>query len=146
MKKWYRLLLLLITATSILLAWQDSEKYGNLTVIVEGIETNDGQVLIALNNSEENYENKKQAFRGITVNIIDLKATFTFENLPYGIYAIKTYHDQNSNRELDTNFMGMPIENYGFSNNARGTFGPASWEDAKFRFEVQTDTLRIRIQ
>ena len=53
------------------------------------------------------------------------------------------FHDQNNNDKLDSNFMGIPNEPYGFSNNARGTFGPASWDDAKF--EIKSDSLVISI-
>ena len=40
-------------------------------------------------------------------------------NLPAGNYAVQVMHDENENNKLDTNFMGMPIEGYGFSNNPR---------------------------
>ncbi|MDZ7848305.1 MAG: DUF2141 domain-containing protein [Owenweeksia sp.] len=46
--------------------------------------------------------------------------------LPTGNYTIKAYHDLNNNEELDRNTLGIPQEPYGFSNNARGTFRPAS--------------------
>ena len=42
--------------------------------------------------------------------------------------------------DFDTNFLGIPTENYGFSNNARGLFGPPNWEDAKFKFN-QSDLV-----
>jgi len=47
--------------------------------------------------------------------------------------------------DLCTNFLGIPNEEYGFSNNARGRGGPASWEDAKFLFNLLKDTLNIRV-
>jgi uncharacterized protein (DUF2141 family) len=146
MIKWYGLIFLLIAVIPILLAGQETEKYGNLIVVIEGIENNNGHILIALKNSEENYEAEGQAFRGATVAITDLKASYTFEKIPYGLYALKIFHDEDSDKELDKNFLGLPTENYGFSNNARGSFGPASWEDAKFNFEVQIDTLWIGIE
>ena len=139
-------IILSMTLMSLLFAWQESEKLGNLTVIIDGIENNDGKILIALNNSKEDYETKGQAFRGVTVDITNQKALFTFENICYGVYAIKTFHDENTDGELDSNFLGMPTENYGFSNDARGSFGPANWEDAKFNFDVQRDTARIKIE
>jgi uncharacterized protein (DUF2141 family) len=33
---------------------------------------------------------------------------------------------------LDTNFIGIPKENFACSNNAKGTMGPPKYEDAKF--------------
>ena len=73
-------------------------------------------------------------------------ADVTFWNIPYGEYAIKVYHDANNDDKLNKNFLGMPTEEYGFSNNARGSFGPPSWDDAKFMFNSAKDTLHITIQ
>ena len=36
-------------------------------------------------------------------------------NLPKGVYLISILLDENSNNILDKNFIGMPIEQYGFS-------------------------------
>jgi uncharacterized protein (DUF2141 family) len=38
-----------------------------------------------------------------------------------------------------------PEEAYGFSNGARGTFGPPSWQDARFRFAGGDETVEITV-
>ena len=53
------------------------------------------------------------------VRTLRLLASFRFENLPPGAYALTVYHDKNSNGQLDKNFLLLPTERYGFSNNAR---------------------------
>ena len=45
---------------------------------------------------------------------------------------MKLFHDENENGELDTGFLGIPKEDYAFSNNASGVFGPPSYDKAKF--------------
>jgi uncharacterized protein (DUF2141 family) len=50
--------------------------------------------------------------------------------LPPGPHAIKVFHDVNGNGKLDTNWMGIPNEPYGFGNDARGSFGPPSFEQS----------------
>jgi uncharacterized protein (DUF2141 family) len=55
----------------------------------------------------------------------------TYE-IPNGAYAISLFIDVNGNQEFDTNFLGLPKEQYGFSNNAMGTFGPPKFEPASF--------------
>ena len=69
--------------------------------------------------------------------------SYTFSNLTTGEYALAIYHDENSNGKLDSNFLGMPTEDYVFSNYATGNFGPPSFEDAKFTL---TDTLDIKLE
>lgn len=52
--------------------------------------------------------------------------------LPAGRYAVMAFHDVDSDGRLDTLPIGLPTEPYGFSNNARGTFGPPAWRQATF--------------
>lgn len=59
--------------------------------------------------------------------------SFRFESVPPGEYAIACFHDENDNAELDTNFLGIPSEGTGASNDAYGLFGPPRYEDARFR-------------
>ena len=60
-----------------------------------------------------------------------------------GKYAISIFHDLNSDGELNTNFFGIPKEPYGFSNDAKGKFGPPSFE--KSAFEIKEDKYKITI-
>ncbi|GBD88288.1 hypothetical protein BMS3Abin03_02223 [bacterium BMS3Abin03] len=122
-----------------------SEKTGNLTVVITGLENDNGMVLLGLYNSRENYEGRGKAYRGEKDSIENKQAVFIFDELPFGEYAIKVYHDENSNGKLDKNFLGIPTEDYGFSNNASGTFGPADYDDAKFLFNKNKMTIGITI-
>lgn len=63
-----------------------------------------------------------------------------------GIYAVKVFHDVNDNGLLDTNWIGIPKEPYGFSNDAMGTFGPPSFVQASFKVGAGTSALRIRMK
>ena len=56
--------------------------------------------------------------------------TITVRGVPPGSWAVLAYQDENDNGELDRNLIGIPKENYGFSRDARGKFGPPSFEDA----------------
>jgi uncharacterized protein (DUF2141 family) len=63
-----------------------------------------------------------------------------------GRYAIAAFCDKNGNGTLDANFVGMPTEPYGFSRDARGVFGPPSWEDAAVELGDEETTLTISLQ
>ena len=69
--------------------------------------------------------------------------TYRYE-LAAGTYAIGIFHDANLNNRLDNYFFGVPKEQYGFSNNARGFMGPPSFEDAAITVEGVTE-LRITL-
>jgi uncharacterized protein (DUF2141 family) len=55
-----------------------------------------------------------------------------FSKLPAGSYAVAVYHDKKNNKNLEKNYLGIPTEAYGFSNNARRTFSAPSFEEASF--------------
>lgn len=100
-----------------------------LEVTVRGIPAEKGNVLIALYDSEKGFMKEHVASR--TIKASGKQVSATFENLRPGNYAITTFHDANANEKLDTNFLGIPNESYGFSNNAKATFGPPSFDKSK---------------
>ena len=141
-------LFLLLVISNILVA-QDSTKTtsknnGNLILKITGFDSDEGYVMIALCNSQENYD-MQPPYIGTGAEIVEGKSQHIFENLPYGEYAIKCFHDENTNGKLDTNIMGIPKESYGFSNNATGSFGPAKYEDAKFKFSKDSQVAEIEV-
>ncbi len=117
----------------------------SLTVVITDLNNDKGEVRIALCNSKENYESGNP-FMKAAAKIRNNTATFTFEKVPFGTYAVKFYHDENMNGKLDRNLFGMPKEDYGFSNNATGNFGPASFEDAKFEINKTSLTITVSAQ
>jgi uncharacterized protein (DUF2141 family) len=70
----------------------------------------------------------------------------SFSKIQPGTYGLSAFHDQNSNGKLDTNFLGMPTEDYCASNNARGVLGPPSFDDAKFTFRGGTQRLEAHLK
>ena len=121
---------------------------GTLTVEVTNIEKA-GEMHLAIYDNADVFENdngeKGGAANGIIEGVIeDVKtgsATYQF-TLPAGTYAIGIFVDANYNNEMDRNFFGVPKEQYGFSNNAKGSFGPPSFKDASFTIK---DDLSLRI-
>ena len=108
-----------------------------------------GEMHLAIYDDAEVFENdegeKGGAAKGIIQGVIEDvetgSVTYTFE-LPDGTYAIGIFVDKNYNNKMDRNLFGVPKEQFGFSNNAKGKFGPPSFEDASFN--VSSD-MKIEI-
>ncbi len=118
---------------------------GDLTIIVQGLHSDNGTVQIGLFNSEGTWKMGKDKFRGAKIGIRNRKTVWIVENIPYGFYAVRLFHDENNNDKMDTNFLGLPIESYGFSNNAKGLFGPPSFDKAKFMFDAQHNEIMMTV-
>ncbi len=140
MIKYLSLILLFILNVNLLAGENPKTK---ITIKIKGLRSNTGTVKVALCNSAENYKNHKSPFIGLNLPIRNNQAEITLPDLPIGYYAVKAFHDENDNDDLDTNFLGIPIEDYGFSNNANGIFGPPSWNKAKVLMSEEAPVILI---
>ena len=111
-----------------------------LDVEIQGI-TDGGALHLAVYNSKEVFESdrgdKPGSQTGIEAGVVKKIGKGTYKGsfeIPPGIYAIGVYIDENDNEKLDTNFLGIPKEQYGFSNNAKA-FGIPKFEAASFVIE-----------
>ncbi len=74
-----------------------------------------------------------EAQQSVTVTAKTMSCTFA--SVAPGTYAVALFHDENDDGKLDTNFLGIPREGVGVSNNKLRSFGPPSWDDAKFTLQ-----------
>jgi uncharacterized protein (DUF2141 family) len=118
------------------------EETFQITVRVSGLKSNEGKLLIALYNKENQF--LKNGFKNASTKITSKRGRYVFKGIPKGEYAISILHDKNNNNKMDTNFLGIPNESYGCSNNAKGFMGPPKYENAKFQL-VKNKTIQIKI-
>jgi uncharacterized protein (DUF2141 family) len=119
---------------------------GVLLIVLSGFNNDKGDAKIALFQSKEGFTKEENPFRGAEAPIKGRQAECAFQGLPFGVYAVKAYHDENLNGKLDKNMLGQPKEQYGFSNNARATFGPPGFEESKFIFDGKNSTITITME
>lgn len=144
MKSTIILILIFILSGTTNVSAQQNDPLAILNVIVKNLRSNDGQVKIALFNSEDGFPDKSEkAFKRTVHKIDQQQVEVNFEDVPFGTYAVGILHDENVNGEMDSNWLGIPNEGYGASNDAKGSFGPPSYDDA--RFEIKSDTMVVII-
>ena len=134
--------------TSLLMA-QDLENkpnVGNLAILVTGLKNDKGDVKIGLFNSRESWDGKEEKYKGAIIKIENKKAKWIIENLPFGEYAVKAFHDEDGDDKVDTNFLGISKERFGFSNNMKVLFSPPGYEKAKFLFNSQDMQIEIKLK
>ena len=111
-----------------------------ITASVVNVTSNKGKVGFALHNKKTFMAMPLQAKNA---KIVDGVSTVTFENVEAGEYAIICYHDKNDNDRMDFQENGMPLEDYGASNNVV-SFGPPQYDDSKFMVTDKKVNLEIK--
>jgi Uncharacterized protein conserved in bacteria len=119
---------------------------GTLLITVENVKVNQGEIMLAIYSDDQEFLSET-TYRSIHHEVNEFDSTMVeVTDLPFGTYAISIYHDENNNGKLDTNFMKIPKEPYGFSNNARGMFGPPKVNEAQFSFFTMEQEIKIEIK
>ena len=119
-----------------------------LTVHVIGARNTKGKIRAALFRGADGFPN--DASQAIHTQAADIdpqtsSAQIVFTDLPGGVYAVSVFHDENMNQKLDKNFMGVPKEGYGASNNPKKKMGPPSFEETKFQLSGTEQSLEIKL-
>ena len=119
---------------SIFLLWffgvQHATDTNTLTIDFNIDKYNSGKIYVAVYNTEDTF--LKKPFKGTIVTVKNGKALANIEGLVDGEYAVSSFYDKNGNGKLDTNFLGIPKEPTAMSNNAKASFGPPRYKEAKF--------------
>ena len=106
---------------------------------LSGLGNSKGLVRLALFDSANAFSDRRMHIEGAvrtgTVGIKDRKAVWKLEGLPYGVYAIRVFHDEDGKGRFKVNRFGIPQYEYGFSNDARAFFGPPSFKACRFDFK-----------
>lgn len=116
----------------------------DIEVNVSGIRPVKGGVILSLWDEDEYL---KTPLKSIYVELADEETvTAVFKDITAGTYALGVIHDKNGNKKMDTNFLGIPKEKGGFSNNAPAKMGPAKFEKAAFIVGEETIIQSIAVR
>ena len=126
------LAMLEIQASELVINLSDQKKAGTLMLaIYNNAEAFEGSVI-------KEKRSEVGVFKGLELYLEPIDSTQLSIEIPDGEYAIAFFIDANGNKKLDKNFLGIPKEQFGFSNNAMGTLSAPSFEQAKFKVAGNT--------
>ncbi len=124
------------------------EGRGRVEITMTGFENAEGQALVALFLTDSGWPDPDElTFATVTVPIRDGQAFAFVEDVPAGPFAVSVFHDTDLDRELDSGVLGIPSEAYGFSADARSTFGPPKFDEARLELasgETKQITIRVK--
>ena len=118
-----------------------------LVIDIKGLKNATGQVLVGIYDDPERFPKKGKSLEHVVVpKITGNTAQATFENLSEGRYAVVVVHDEDMNHELTRDFMMMPEEGFGFSNDVEPFMGPPSFDEASIAVSDGDNRIKITMQ
>jgi uncharacterized protein (DUF2141 family) len=125
----------------------DGADTSSIHLVVRTFHSTAGRLLVSLYASKDGFpSDADKALRRLDLPIPGKVAEVTLSGVPAGRYAVSVLHDENGDFQLQTDWMGRPKEGWGVSNDARGRFGPPSFDDAAFDLAGRPDTLEIHLE
>lgn len=120
---------------------------GELKLELEGKGMTGNQIRVAVYsaNTPEQFPSDDKFYRGVVSEATGDKLTVLITDLPSGKYAVAAYVDNNKNGRQDKNFLGIPKEIYGFSNDVQGMFGLPDFSAAAFEIGENAATKSIHL-
>ena len=117
----------------------------NIQLEISGFNNTNGQLAIAVFNNSTAFESEEETYMDSILIITDNEMIILIEDIDPGTYAINIFHDENKNHELDINWLGMPQEGFGFSNNPSIGFSAPTYDECNFMIE-EGQTLGVPIE
>jgi uncharacterized protein (DUF2141 family) len=143
MKKTLSTLILLGAVSLPAQAQETNTGTGIIRVTVGNLRNTQGLVGVALFDTKQGFPDKtEKAIEGHSVPAGD-HCVVEFANVPFGTYAVSVLHDENSNGRMDKNFIGIPREGFGTSNNPKIRRGPPSFAESSFSLENNELAMKI---
>jgi len=125
---------------------QGPAKAFTLTIQVENVNKDGGNVGVLVFNSPHGWpENRFVALKDIVVPAHPGTVVVTVPGLSAGEYAVAIAHDVNKNHKVDKNFLGVPKEQWGMSNNPHALIKAPSFNTAKFALDGDKE-IHVRMQ
>jgi uncharacterized protein (DUF2141 family) len=118
-----------------------------LQISINGMRSGNGSLVVTIypNDAQHFLDGKYKVARQIVpVTLPVTHVCFVLSKPDY--YAVAMFHDENNNGELDHNFLGIPTEGYGFSNNPKLRFGPPEFAQGRVRARPGDNPVAVQMQ
>ncbi len=119
---------------------------GDLIIKVSGLAAPYGGVGCSLFSKEDGFPMDNSKAKSEWIRTTGESVTCRFTDVAPGKYAVAVAHDANENRKIDTNFFGIPTEQWGVSNNVRPTMRAPKFDEAVFTVPENSPAFSIDVK
>ena len=125
---------------------EDTINYTQINILVDGFENLDGSLAIAIHNSKSQFDEEIESYRDTVVDILSEEMSIVIDSVTFGEYTVSIFHDENQDGQLNTGFLNIPTEGFGFSNNPTLGFSKPTFDECKFVIEeIQNIVIPITL-
>lgn len=129
----------------ILLPFWAQAQTNSIEVTFENLIPAKGDLYVGIFNDSENFLDVEHMFLNQIADVEGESLAMVFNDVPPGNYCVTVYHDKNENGKMDFNFIGMPLETYGFSKNIFHRFWAPTFDECAFYLDDNKNlTINLR--
>ena len=145
--KWSRVWILLGLAGALPAApaWSAGPT-ASLTIRVENVWPAGGTLRLGIYDAAAYPDDNSKPIASADVPAVAGETVITLHGIPPGVYAVQTFQDVNSNNKMDTTWIGLPLEPFGFSQDAKPFLSKPGFDQVKFTLEAGDNTQTIHLQ
>lgn len=116
----------------------------DLKIVVTNISKIQGNIELGIFNSQKSFLEIGKQYKSMTKQVTNNTVIFTFLGVAKDNYAVSVFHDRNSDKICNLNFIGMPTEPYGFSQNYKPKLRKPTFDDCKFNAQTNV-SINIKL-
>lgn len=120
---------------------------GVLILEIQNIEQAKGNIRVGIYNRAKGFPVSDDVYTGKVIPVVKTGSMrIEIKDLPLGSYAIGVHHDLHGHHKMPTNLFGVPLDPYGFSNDATAKWRAPRFEESMFNFSKsgQVEAIEIR--
>jgi uncharacterized protein (DUF2141 family) len=121
-----------------------AKPHSTITVRIESLRNDKGTVYVSLFDNKKAFSDNKGAVLGGQARPANKTAVVVLDKVAPGRYALSFIHDENDDKKLDTNWIGIPKEGFGYSKDAMGKLGPPKFDEAVIDVPAGTVAVVMR--
>ncbi|MBI3114292.1 MAG: DUF2141 domain-containing protein [Rhodospirillales bacterium] len=118
----------------------------DLRVTITGLDSDAGNVHVSVYDNPETFPKSTGMLREQVVKAQAPMPEVTFPGLAPGTYAVAAFHDENGNRKFDQGFLGLPLEDYGFSNDPMVILSAPDFQESAFTISGDVAVITVRMK
>lgn len=144
--KWSRFWVLLAVAGGLSGGMAAQATAADLTIRVENVLPAGGVLRLGLYDASLYPDDNSKPIASADVPAIGGETVITLHGIAPGVYAIETFQDVNANNKMDTTWLGLPLEPFGFSRDAKPFLSKPPFDDVKFTLVAGENIQVIHLQ